>query len=214
MMLTDYIVSFRREETLADAALSWRRDSSNEYDSYFNIIDFVLGVLSSKTKRPFKIEFFDAREGEKPAFVSFEPRILHVDREIWDLAWKGEPDARFIIAHEVGHLLLHDHFAKAFSDDPDARIKSAEPEYSAEWQANVFALYFLLPDMIVAAYRQIDQLCSACGVTELIARQRLALNPRLARLYTTAPSGFCSTCGEFNVAGKCVSLACMAMAQQ
>src|ERR1700686_950198 len=64
--------------------------------------------------RPFKIEFVDMAEGGKPAFVKFRPLVLHVDRETWELAGQGEEKSRHILAHEIGHLLLHDHFAKAF----------------------------------------------------------------------------------------------------
>jgi hypothetical protein len=215
MMLADYKVQFRREETLADTALTWRREALNENYSYFNVIEFVEGVLSKNIKNPFAIDFFDAVEGQKPALVEFNPRrALRVDRAIWHLANIGEPDARFIIAHEIGHLLLHDHFAKGFSDDPADRIKSARPEYSAEWQANVFAFYFLLPDMIVAAYRTIAELSAACSVTETIARQRLSMSSRLALLYSASESGVCSSCGDFTVGGKCNSAACIGQRTQ
>ena len=127
MTRSDHKVRFRREELLADTALLWRREAGNENLSYFNIIEFLEKVLLRKIKRPFKIKFFDASEGEKPAYVTFDRQTtLHVDSEVWRLAELGEPDARFIIAHEIGHLLLHDHDAKAFSNSPDDQIKYAQ----------------------------------------------------------------------------------------
>jgi len=77
MMLADYQVQFRREEKLAEIALSWRRDARNENYSYFNIVEFVKGALSQRTKYPFETEFFDATLNQKPAFVEFNPhRVL------------------------------------------------------------------------------------------------------------------------------------------
>ncbi|MGZ3409296.1 MAG: hypothetical protein ACXWJ8_13440 [Xanthobacteraceae bacterium] len=64
----DYKVEFREEALFADTALTWRKESSNENDPYFNIVRFVQTVLSKKAQKPFKIEFFDARPGEKPAY--------------------------------------------------------------------------------------------------------------------------------------------------
>ena len=211
MQADDYIVAFKREDTLADAALAWRREAKNENYSHFNIVTFVEKVLLPKSKRPFTIEFFDARDGQKPAFVSFTPEVvLNVDRAIWDLARDGEPDARFIVAHEIGHLTLHDHFAKAFSDDPSDHVKSVVKERSAEWQANTFAFYFLMPDMIVAAYRDVTELSVACEVTERIARLRVAMNSRLALLYSASQGGFCPNCGEFcNTGEKCRNPSCV-----
>jgi hypothetical protein len=39
--------------------------------------------------------------------------------------------------------------AKAFTTDPSLNIRFVEQEHSAEWQANTFAGYFLLPDHLV-----------------------------------------------------------------
>lgn len=215
-MLNDYKVDFRHQETLAEVARSWRREARNENLSYFNIVEFVECVLRSKAKRPFKLNFFEAAEGDKPAFVKFRPQgkigkaELWVDREVWDLAKIGDPTARFIIAHEIGHLLFHDHHAKAFSNSPDDQIKFAQLEYSAEWQANTFALFFLMPDLIVAAYSDVAELSAACGVTEEIALQRLVMSPRLAQRYNSRKSGICPDCGGFTISnsGCCLSAAC------
>lgn len=172
-MLRDYYVEFRREDDIAETALAWRRASRNENLAYFNVVDFVVDVLQKQLKKgPILIEFFDAEDGADPAYVTFNPLTLHVDRETWDLAKLGDPDARFVIAHEVGHLILHDHHAKAFSRDPNAQIKFAEDEHSAEWQANVFAYYFLLPTHIVAAFADVGELARACGVSQRLAQER------------------------------------------
>ena len=93
MMRGDYIVEFRSEDFLADTALDWRREARNQSLPYFNIIEFVEQILQKRTKRPFKIEFFDVRPGEKRAYVKFNPRRLYVDRKTWQDAEHGEPEA-------------------------------------------------------------------------------------------------------------------------
>src|SRR6202011_6058679 len=99
------------------------------------------------------IEFFDRASGDgDPAYVTYSPLILHVDRKVWQRAKERDGYARFIIAHEVGHILLHNDYEHKFSHDPSVQINFAQDEYSSEWQANKFAAYFLLPDRIVRQF--------------------------------------------------------------
>jgi Zn-dependent peptidase ImmA (M78 family) len=146
--------------------------------------------------------------------VTFNPCTLHVDREIWELAELGEPEARFIIAHEVGHLVLHDHNAKAFSNDPNYQIKFAENEHSAEWQANIFAYYFLLPTHIVIAFGNIQELTASCGVNKRLAEERyeavMWANLRHAKYVpaTGYQGDACGNCGNFTLICNGTDLKC------
>src|SRR5205085_224266 len=74
-------------------------------------------------KGALSVIFFDSAVGEVPAYVDFRPGAmdLHVDREIWQLAKDGQPEARTILAHEIGHLVLHDHGAKEYSRSTGSR---------------------------------------------------------------------------------------------
>lgn len=211
--LDDYKVDFLREEKIAEHALAWRTASGHRNAPFFNIVVFVLVVLAKKTRLPFRIEFFDAKEGEKPAYVSFNPRVLHADREIWRLAEIGDPEARFIIAHEVGHLLLHNHHAKAFSSDPSMQIRFAENEYSAEWQANTFAYYFLLPTHLVLAFDTAEDLSRACAVPYAVALERFSA---VEAMHRPRKCDLCPTCGHFTVLrdGRCISSICTSANKQ
>jgi hypothetical protein len=175
-VLRDYKVRFRTEESLAEEALACRLFAGNENFARFNVVEFVERILPSilarRRKGPLKIEFFDAREGETPAYVTFKPLTLHVDREVWELAKLGEPEAKFIIAHEIGHILFHDHHAQGFSNDPSQQIKFAQKEERAEWQANTFASYFLILPRIVEAFHSSQELARACEVPQQLADER------------------------------------------
>ena len=198
--LRDYLVSFTREEEIARIAHEWRVAAGIENSAEFNIIAFVEDILSKKLKKgPLHIEFFDMREGEHPAFVTFWPHItLHIDRDIWGNAKMGDPESRAIVAHEVGHIILHDHHAKAFSYDrinPKFYVK----ETSAEWQANIFADYFLLPDQVVIAYWDVKELAKSCSVTQAFARQRLNAVAEARHPKPKIEGDFCIKCGQFTV---------------
>lgn len=198
-VLDDYKVDFLREESIAETALAWRKEADNAFSAYFNIVDFVVRILTKKIKRAFKIQFFKADEGAKPAFVTFVPhRTLHIDEDVWRLAELGEPEARFVVAHEVGHLILHDHHAKSFSKNPADKITFAEDEYSAEWQANVFASYFLAPTHIILAFPSFSELKASCVINDSITESRhRALAPKCS--VVVRDGALCTKCGNFTV---------------
>jgi hypothetical protein len=202
-MLRDHKVDFRREETIERAALILRQETGVQYLPFFNIVEFVKGPLRrylEKKGRSLKIEFFDKLGDEDPAYVTFDNIIvLHVDNEVWELADIGDPTARFIIAHEIGHILLHNHFAKAFSNSPEDRIKFAEKEYSAEWQANTFASYFLLPTHIVVEFDIVEELIRSCGVTRQDATDRTNTVHAVRSRAAIYDGEACLTCGNFTL---------------
>jgi Zn-dependent peptidase ImmA (M78 family) len=151
----DHKVTYTREESIAGIAANWRRRHGSAHKHTFNISEFVETTLRTHLKqKSLKIEFYDRDfKQDDPAYVVFDPVqplvTLYVDRKIWNDAKSGKAYARFVVAHEVGHIVLHDHSAQAFSSDPSLQIRFAEKEHSAEWQANKFAQYFLLSDEAV-----------------------------------------------------------------
>src|SRR4051812_28973909 len=107
-MLRDHKVCFRREESIESAAFDCRCKAANQNDALFNIVTFIEAVLPAELKRLGKgrLEIkFDVNDGDDPpAYVTHNPPVLHVHPDVWELAKLGEPEARYILAHEVGHL--------------------------------------------------------------------------------------------------------------
>lgn len=200
---SDHHVGFRREEWLAEQARRCRIENGEPY-GFFSLIRFVRNVLPSLVPGGFTIELFDAKEGDDPAYVTFSPkRVLHVDREIWDLADRGEPQARYIVAHEAGHLLLHDVSAKAFSGH---RLSFDQKETSAEWQADTFADYLLVDDRTAASglsRSEIGRICAAPA--DAVERRTIVIKPADRPALT---GDFCTSCGGFLVRRNGVSVGC------
>ena len=173
-MHDDHKVSFLREETIEEAAIAWLREGDIYNRPYFNIIDFVKNCLMKKLRKgPFKIALFDAKPNDKLAYISFNPLTLNIDREIWLNAGIGEPFARLVVAHEIGHLIFHDAFAQAFRTTPLFVLRRSRRK-TPKWQAHTFAYYFLMPTHIVALH-DLEALIGICGVTREIAIARLTL---------------------------------------
>lgn len=213
-MLRDHHVPFRREDYIAEVALLTRKLGGSENYAYFNIVDFVERILMAqdwKDKGRLGIKFFDDRdEADDPAYVTFDPPTLHVDRETWELARAGEPDARFVIAHEVGHIVLHRHDAQHFSKNTSVQIKFANQEYSAEWQANTFASYFLVPTRIMSAFDTVQDMTKACLVNEPAVLARYCSSSSAKRHRVIQDATVCLTCGNISRTsdGVCQSADC------
>jgi hypothetical protein len=112
-MRQDYKVTPRDRLELKRVAEKLRAIVGEGKGSGFNIVDFVRRLARDEILKTGKliIEFFTVSEQQTPAYVTYNPTTLHVDFGTWQDADLGEPTARFIIAHELGHIALHDSYA-------------------------------------------------------------------------------------------------------
>lgn len=142
----------------------------------FSVTDFIIKFLKPQLNEieAFEIKLFNMRQNESPARVTYNPLILWVNIKTWKHAELGYSYAKYILAHEIGHIILHNHDAKAFSDDPRSWIKSSKNERSAEWQANTFADCFLVSDNALSQLDGIDSVATACKVSKVMAGRRIA----------------------------------------
>jgi Zn-dependent peptidase ImmA (M78 family) len=208
-MPRDYHVSARSAESIAQLAYRLRDADGSINNANFNIVDFVSRTLPRQLeilkKGKLLIEFYDREfKEDDPAFVSFNPLTLNSDRQIWASATRGEDYQRFVIGHEIGHLVLHDHSAKAFSRDKSDQIKFGDDLQSAEWQANTFAGHFLLPDPVIQKLIQkIDNgaiIGTICQAPEILALQRISeFKKALQRKSRVFEGGFCPNCSNFSL---------------
>lgn len=173
-MRRDYKVTLRTEGSIAAEALRWRDVAGFDQADRIDVVDVVRRLC--RTDLPGKgrpaLNLFDGEVGATPAYVTFRPLTLNVERETWVFAGQGDPDSLFILAHELGHIVLHDHHAKGFATAPvDITLHGLE-DWSAEWQANTFAGTFLLPDHILARRTSVEDVVVTCGVSRALAHSR------------------------------------------
>jgi transcriptional regulator with XRE-family HTH domain len=120
---------------------------------------------------------------------------IGIREDVWMMAEAGDGRARFTMAHELGHAVLHGNDlrqkdARAFRDVTctatagDKLIPGMKIYQSPEWQANVFASAFLMPKDAVKSwvnseqcqnpdYLTIEQLSQQFKVSYQAARIRL-----------------------------------------
>jgi hypothetical protein len=98
-MARDYKVPFCTEETLARFADRLRKQARRTGRYTIDIVGLIEGFLTSyfAQRGDLKIEFFDAERFDEPAYVTYQPLTLHVDRRTWEDARKGLGYAYFIL---------------------------------------------------------------------------------------------------------------------
>jgi hypothetical protein len=217
-MQTDYKVRYLHEEDViaAAAAACWKAAPPDRIYVFDVIklleilvtsgIDRVFHIKGDRIKGHLEIEFFDRRKKwwEKPAWVTFGKKVkLTVDQAVWAAAKAGDVFACFILAHEVGHILLHDNSAKAFSNTKADQLSFIGEGYSAEEQANCFAGHVLLPTQTVRKFNDKEMLAVLCNVPDKLAAERLATVRLIKKVLAgTNLTDYCWDCGHYtNVVG-------------
>jgi hypothetical protein len=210
-MSLDHKVDFLSEETLARFANDLRRRARKKGRYLLDIIDLIERVLVEyfAAKGGLRIDIFEGDKFDEPACVTYRPLTLHVRRNIWEDAARGVSAAYFILAHEIAHLLFHDHRALAFSSDPSLRMQFAAKEYSAEWQADTFAKHLTMPDDAVRQLKDAHTLALVCNVEDNTAAERVAMYARTGPMLPVKFEGEpCNNCNNFTLVRDGLMLKC------
>lgn len=95
---------------------------------------------------------------------------IRIREDIYEAACNGDGRARFTIAHEVGHFLLHTPDSIVLCRlEPGQRLRPFE---DPEWQANTFASELLMPPYLIAGRTKKDVMRN-CGVSDSAAKVAL-----------------------------------------
>lgn len=105
--------------------------------------------------------------------AEFDPlsNLIRIDRTVWDAASDGDADGRWVLAHEVGHVVLQHYAAAGLYRDEHTFVNA---DTDSEHQSNRFA------DELMMDSREIDIHADGYGaikarfrVTEAMAIRRI-----------------------------------------
>ncbi len=194
-MAKDCKVTRRRYEQVGAKARDLRRFLGVDMLYAFDITKQI-ERLAGQTFGSLGVLHLDVFEQDQEdlAFVTFRPELtLYVHQEIWRDARRGEPKSRFILAHELGHILLHGFHRLAFSEDESLHLHSFPEEERAEPQANWFAEQFLAPDHLARNTKDETDLCLQFDFPSIYAENRLM---RLRNRRVGFVGNACPNCGS------------------
>jgi Zn-dependent peptidase ImmA (M78 family) len=205
-MSIDHKVQARSEKTLARWADDVRKLARLTGRYTFDICDLIERVLVGRfeDKIGLAIVITQGDRHDEPAFVKFRkmyPRVvLNVRRKVWEDAKKGASYAYFVLAHEIAHILFHDHKAVAYTRDASLHIQYALPEDSAEWQADTFAKHLTMPDEALRDVTDATLLGVLCNVEQATATDRIASYLRTGPMHEFSYDGNpCGKCSNFTL---------------
>lgn len=150
---------------LSEFAFKFREMFNLENEYYFPIIQFIEWLLPFIDKN-FDLEIVENSampEGTYALTYPDESRML-IREDVYNGACENQGRARFTLAHELFHYLMHDSSNISF-----ARQEQNPPAYSdPEWQANTFAAELLIPKHLIGRM-SIKSIMNNCGVSRQCA---------------------------------------------
>lgn len=211
MNLLDHKVTYRPEYVIAKVAAACRKIGTPIGSYSVNLktildelqahgVESIYKLRGAKTKGKLRIELVDDTE-RFPAWVEFSPRLtLFVKRSVWQRFLDGYSKEREIIAHEIGHIMLHDDTAMPFVGDKSQYLKfTGSEEDFAEWQADTFAEHILIPDEIIQKHKNPEKVSFLCNVEEGYADERIGKFVLASKSITTVfDQDPCPDCGNFS----------------
>lgn len=105
------------------------------------------------------------------AYTLHNPPAIRIRRDVYESAINFDGRARMTLAHELGHLVLHKNAKPLHRAPSEYQVSGKIPAFAnTEYQANVFASAFLVPEWIASEYRNPIELAQHCGVSLEAAR--------------------------------------------
>lgn len=132
--------------------------------------DGIIPILSMLEKEinemGWDLEIVDPKEIPGTyAITTPQLKTVKISEPTYMKAYTGRERERFTVAHELGHLVLHQNVALSFARSEDT-VKAFE---DPEWQANTFAAELLVPiDKITDM--SIEEISKKYGVSYQVAK--------------------------------------------
>lgn len=201
----NYKVSYRSEASIAAIACTYREWAGVSNLAHFSVARIIKKLTECQVpkKGQLSIKYIDDESADP--FVTYNPLTLHVPREMMEFSDLGDADSNYKLAHELGHIILHDHHAQNFSKFGTSTIKAFADEETAEWQAHTFADHFLAPDNIVRNFTSEDELRAACNLNQSVAKKRIVATKAKRPIYEGES---CPECQNFTLVRNGTCLKC------
>lgn len=170
-----YAVTGRSRRNIRNIVYGIRRQVGLEDELYFPILQFTENVLP--TLNPdFQFEVVCQEEMKNKHGETFpDKNIIRIREDVYQRAYEGSGMDRMTIAHEVGHLFLHQN--ESFSLPRLAPAASIPAFEDPKWQAKVFGGELLAPAYLICGMKEYE-IQEACGISSMAAHIQLQHCPR------------------------------------
>ena len=211
MQIGYFVKKYRSKADISVSANSLRARLGIDNFYSFNIVRTVREKMIGKDFPiigTMKLKLFnDAENPDDKAFITYEETsfTLNVHEEIWELAEMGEPESRYIIAHELGHIVMHNDYKREFSPITAYNKSFITDVQHSEWQANTFAGHFLAPAKFLSNKTTPEDLARQFDFPLAYANDYLTTKSVPNRRYIGEA---CTDCANFTLVRCGTSLTC------
>ncbi len=173
-MAKDYFTSSGLTTSqMMSEALKYRNEFDMKFVELVDIVDIIEFRLVEIFPRFRLLIRQDSEMAEEALAEPVRDRIT-VRSSVYAAACEGNPEARLVLAHELGHFLLHrEKDVPMHKDNGGAvqNIRGMKSSESVEDQADMFARHFLAPPHLAYRHRHApEHLATATGIPLRIAR--------------------------------------------
>ena len=117
------------------------------------------------------LEILEDNELEEEALCFPDHKLIQIKESVYNDACDGNGHARFTLAHELGHLFLHQkQESLSYAKGKRASHKIFE---DSEWQADVFASELLMDTRMVDINMEAEDAAHEFGLSKLAAQYKL-----------------------------------------
>jgi hypothetical protein len=177
-----YVSDGKNIADLAAIAATWRDQFELQRSEKIDII----AVLEFKLPRlwpAFHLKVVPDADLASNAKASISPPAIVVKKSIYISAADGDPVSRFILAHELGHLILHRKFENEEMHHTgtgyEESISKLNALTSSEDQATIFCRFFMAPPHLARRFlNDRDGLSKAAGIPRAEAATSITLSKR------------------------------------
>ncbi len=162
-------VNPRSKENIKGLANAFRTDYAKiNLHERINLLQLIEIVLPKITNLKFEFILVEKEEmGDVEAAMSPDRMKMYIRNDVYDQLHQEDPRARFTIAHEIGHFVLHDEVTLTRSSQ-----SKHEPFRDSEWQADCFAAELLAPIQACKEYSTIEDIMNVFGISYSCAQIR------------------------------------------
>lgn len=158
-----YVVEKRKKEFIHELGLQIRKEYGYK-DPYLNILELLDKMVVDK-KLQYHIlsnEDWEEQYSDLEAFSQTHTKDIFFPEKLVEAVEDHDiTRCRFTLAHEIGHVLLHNEE----NQDVVFNVEEHLLVNSSEWQANYFAGSLLAPDEFVLQCKTHQELIDLCRVS-------------------------------------------------
>lgn len=158
-----YKVKRLNQKSILERAEFFKSRAINYIDSntgYFNLGEFV-SYLHDNNEVDFEMVIVDDKFTQEEGVASPSGNRFLIPDHVYNALMEGQPRARFTVAHELGHIMMHEQVVHYLNG-----IDSWHHyEEDSEWQANMFAAHLLVDFEHAKNLNTADQISNQFGIS-------------------------------------------------